>query len=214
MLLKPCLKALHTLQNQEALYTMITWEPSLWPGRSDVRLAKELCERALYQRSTFVHCRPSVHEIHGSKPWTMHIFAKCFIRVYTDLYPDIQCSYAYIQLCISMYTYIVCTRIYGLVFVCTGSYAYTRSCISMYAFIRVYTQICMCHTRMYSLVSVWMRTYVYILSCTCIHWFVLSTDQSILSITLHLSHFLFHTKNRKQCYRRSAKQDYFLAFVR
>ncbi len=99
-------------------------------------------------------------------PWfkarTMHIFAKCVIRVYTDLYPDIQCSYAYI-----------------------------RSCISMYAFIRVYTQIHSVHTRIYSRISVCTLSYVYIRSCTCIYWFVHGTDQDILSIRLHLSHIIF-----------------------
>ncbi len=99
-------------------------------------------------------------------PWfearIMHIFAKCFIRVYTDLYPDIQRSYAYI-----------------------------RSCISMYAFIRVYTQIYSVLTRIYSLVSVCTLSYVYIRSCTCIYWFVLSTDQYILNTDQYILSITF-----------------------
>ncbi len=71
---------------------------------------------------------------------TMRIFAKCGIRVYTDLYQDIQNSYAYLLSCISVYAFIrVCaqiysvrTRIYGLVSVCTLSY--------LYLYILIYTE--------------------------------------------------------------------------
>ena len=53
---------------------MITWEPSLWPGWSDWRLAKERSSWRQDERSTFVHCRPSAGRVSRASenrlPWT------------------------------------------------------------------------------------------------------------------------------------------------
>ena len=72
----------------------------------------------------------------------------------------------------------------------------------IYAYIRTSTQIYSVHERIYDLVLAHMRICPDIQvssmdtkSCICIYWFVLSTALYILSITLHFSHFLFHTKN-------------------
>ncbi len=83
------------------------------------------------------------------------------------------------------------------------------------------TQIYSVHKRIYDLALAHMRIYPAIQvssmdlkQCICI--FVLGTDLYILSITLHFSHFLFHTKNPKQCYRISVdihKHRLFLGVV-
>ncbi len=79
------------------------------------------------------------------------------------------------------------------------------------SFILTCTQIYRVHKRIYDLVLAHMRIYpdiqvssMDIKSCICIYWFVLSTALYILSIALPFSHFLFNTKNPKQCYRISA----------
>ncbi len=90
---------------------------------------------------------------------------------------------------------------------CFCKVAHTR----IYTYIRTCTQIYSVHKRIYDLVLAHMRIYpdiqvasMDIKSCICIYWFELSTALYILSIKLHISHFLFHTKNPKQCYRISA----------
>ncbi len=69
----------------------------------------------------------SLHEIPGLNPRIMHVLQKVtytYIRVYTDLYPDIHCLYAYTRPCISIHVFIrVFTEIYRVILVCMLIYS-------------------------------------------------------------------------------------------